>query len=173
MNVILMGYRGTGKSSVGEKLSQVLHLPFYDTDTLIEKLAGKTIQEMVGERGWGVFREREREVIKSLATTIESVIATGGGAVMDQENVDVLKKNGVLIWLTANVDAIIERMRADADSVKRRPPLSRDDFLQETVKVLEERIPVYRRLADFSVDTAGKEIDEIVGKICQFLEKCR
>ncbi|MDI6777233.1 MAG: shikimate kinase [Syntrophales bacterium] len=173
MNVVLIGYRCTGKSSVGERLSQVLHLPFYDTDTLIEKLTGKTIQTMVSENGWEFFREKEREIIKSLATTEESVIATGGGAVMDQENVNILKKNGVLVWLAADVDTIIERMQADADSTKRRPPLSRDDFIQETINVLEERIPVYRRLADFSVDTAGEGIDEIVEQICRFLERCR
>jgi len=172
MNVILIGYRCTGKSSVGERLSQVLHLPFYDTDTLIEKLTGKTIREMVDERGWESFRKKEKEIIKSLTTTDESIIATGGGAVMDQENVNILKKNGVLIWLTADIDTIIQRMQDDANSIKQRPPLFHDDFLQETKSMLEERIPVYSRLADFSIDTTGKGIDEIALQICQFLGKC-
>jgi shikimate kinase len=79
MNVVLMGYRGAGKSSVGKKLSLVLGLPFYDTDALIEELAGKTIQEMVDEMGWGFFREKEREVIKDLAAVTDSVIATRSG----------------------------------------------------------------------------------------------
>jgi shikimate kinase len=171
MNVVLMGYRGTGKSSVGKKLSRVLRLPFYDTDTLIEKLAGKTIQEMVNEMGWGFFREKESEVIKGLAAVADSIIATGGGAVMDQKNVDVLKRNGVFVWLTADTDTIIGRMKADTGSVNKRPSFSRDALLKETVKTLEERMPVYRRLADFSIDTTDKGIDEIVTQICQFLEK--
>ena len=172
MNIVLIGYRCTGKSSVGERLSRVLRLSFYDTDTLIEKLTGKTIQAMVDEKGWGFFREREKEVIKSLATTKKSVIATGGGAVMDQENVNVLKKNGALVWLTADVDTIIKRMQAEADSTKRRPPLSRDTLIEETTRILGERVPVYRRLADFSLDTVGKGIDEIAYEVCQFLERC-
>ncbi|MDO8786323.1 MAG: shikimate kinase, partial [Syntrophales bacterium] len=91
--------------------------------------------------------------------------------VMDQKNADILKKNGVLIWLTADTGTIIGRMKADEGGVKKRPPLSGDDLLQETVKVLEERMPVYRRLADFSIDTTGKGINEIVTQICRFLEK--
>ena len=171
MNVVLMGYRGTGKSSVGERLSRVLHLPFYDTDTLIEELARKTIQEMVDEMGWGFFREKEREVIKGLAAVTDSVIATGGGALMDQKNAEILKRKGVFVWLTADTETIIGRIKTDTAGVKKRPPFSHADLLQETIKALEERTPVYRRLADFSIDTTEREIDGIVAQICRFLEK--
>ena len=169
MHIILIGYRGTGKSRVGKRLAAKLQMPFYDTDELIEAAAGRSIQEMVAENGWAYFREREREIVRELAVMHRSVIATGGGAVMDEENADILKKHGVLIWLNADVKTIVERIQGDISSRERRPSFSHDDIFQETEDVLRKRIPVYSGLADFSIDTVGKNSDEIVNDICQFL----
>jgi shikimate kinase len=171
VHIILIGYRGTGKSRVGKRLAAKLQMPFYDTDELIKAAAGRSIQEMVAENGWAYFREREREIVRELAVMHRSVIATGGGAVMDEENADIFKKHGVLIWLNADVKTIVERIQADIGSRERRPSFSDDDIFQETEDVLRKRIPVYSGLADFSIDTVGKNINEIVNNICQFLSR--
>ena len=171
MHIILIGYRGTGKSSVGKKLAAKLQLPFYDTDELIEAESGRSILEMVAEQGWPYFRQREREIIRKLACAHKSVIATGGGVVMDEENTDILKKHGILIWLHADLKTIVERIQSDLRSKTQRPSFSNNDIFEETEEVLEKRIPVYSRLADLSTDTTVKNVDEIVNVICQFLNK--
>jgi shikimate kinase len=171
MHIILIGYRGTGKSTVGKRLAEKLRIPFYDTDELIETKVGKSIQGMVAEYGWTYFREREREIVREVAGLQRSIIATGGGAVMDEENADIMKKHGMLIWLNADVKTIIARIQGDINSAERRPVFTQDDIFQETEDVLKKRMPVYSGLADFSIDTPGKNIDEIVNIICQFLRR--
>jgi len=169
VHVILIGYRGTGKSAVGKRLAEKLQMPFYDTDELIEAATGRSIKEIVAENGWAYFREKERETVQGLAVLHRSVIATGGGVVMDEGNAAILKKHGVLIWLNADVNTIVERIQDDLNSDKRRPSFSQEDIMKETEDVLKKRIPVYSRLADYSIDTAKKNVDEIVDSICQFL----
>ena len=168
VNIILIGYRGTGKSIVGKKIAKRLQIPFHDTDELVKEHTGRTIREIVEEKGWEAFRKEEKEVIKRLSTAEECVIATGGGAVMDEENLDVLKKKGVFVWLSANVGTIIERMGRDGVSSEQRPSLSDNDLYRETVDMLEMRTPIYRRLADFIIDTSKRNIDEIVDGVCLF-----
>jgi len=171
VHIILIGYRGTGKSAVGKKLAEKLQMPFYDMDELIEDATGRSIQEMVTENGWAYFREREREMVRKLTAFQRSIIATGGGAVMDEGNADILKKHGILIWLNADVKTIVGRIQDDLNSKERRPSFSKDGIIQETEDVLKLRIPVYSRLADFSIDTTNKNIDEIVSSICHFLSR--
>ena len=169
MHIVLIGYRGTGKSAVGKRLAEKLKMPFYDTDELVERGVGRSIRDMVAEKGWAYFRKREGEIIRKLVLLQRGVVATGGGAVLDQGNCDILKKHGLLIWLRADAMTMVERMRDDATSKERRPPFLHDDAFRETEDVLKQRLPVYRRLADFSIDTTGKSIDEIAGAVCQFL----
>jgi shikimate kinase len=172
MNLILIGYRCTGKSSVGRKLSELLHAPFCDTDFLIELNAGKSIRQMVEEEGWPFFREREKDVVRQLAEVQGGVIATGGGVVLDGENRAVLKKAGVCVWLVADVETILGRMEADAATAGQRPPLSDKDVRREVTEGLAEREPLYRDLADVSVNTAGRRPEEIVRRIHLFLRGC-
>jgi len=170
VHIVLIGYRGTGKSAVGKRLADKLRMPFYDTDELVERKAGRSIRDMVAENGWAYFRKREREIVQKLALLQRGVVATGGGAVMDESNCDILKKHGLLILLTADVMTMVERMRDDAASEERRPSFFHDDTFRETEDVLKERLPAYRGLADFSLDTTGKDIDEIVNTVCEFLD---
>ncbi|MBI4633893.1 MAG: shikimate kinase [Deltaproteobacteria bacterium] len=172
MNVVLIGYRCTGKSSVGRKLSERLGVPFYDTDDLIENRVGKSIRQMVAEHGWPFFREREKEIIGQLATVRGGVIATGGGAVLDDENRHVLKKMGVCVWLSADTATILQRMKADASNDAQRPSLSNKDLQCEVTEGLGEREPLYRDLAHLSIDTADRGTEEVVETICQFLTVC-
>jgi shikimate kinase len=106
MNIVLIGYRGTGKSTVGKMLASRLGRELVSTDREIVKRAGRSIPEIVAEHGWEHFRDLESEVCRDLAGRDNLIIDTGGGAILRRENVDVLKRNGRLFWLTASVDTI-------------------------------------------------------------------
>lgn len=166
MNIVLIGYRGTGKSAVGRLLADRLDLDFYDTDELVEKRGGQSIQEMVAAKSWEFFREREKDVIRELSGIDAAVIATGGGAVLDPENIILLKRKGRLIWLDADAQTVIVRMQADTNNEQRRPSLTGSEPADETVAVMAARAPLYRVAADLCVDTSGKSLDEIVDEIC-------
>jgi len=170
MTVVLIGHRATGKSSVGKALAEKLQVSFYDTDDLIETASGCSIREIVEKEGWPCFRNMEKKMIGKLADLPEAVIATGGGAVMDRENEAVLKKIGVIVWLNADVETIVERIQNDLNSFEKRPVLSGQDVLEETEAILKERKPVYSRLADYSIHTEGKTVVEIVNEIYRFLK---
>jgi shikimate kinase len=172
MNIILIGYRCTGKTSVGKRLAVRLGIPFYDTDELIQSDAGKTIREMVDEEGWDAFRAQERAIIKKLPSSAGAVIAAGGGAIMDAENRKALKHKGLFVWLIADVRTIVERMQSDRTSTAQRPPLTGQSLEQETAEVLEARKPIYRELSDCAIDTSGKGIDAIADEICSALARC-
>ncbi len=154
---------------MGKKISERLQIPFYDTDELIEKDTGKTIREIVEEEGWECFRKEEKAVIRGLSSLAHTVIAAGGGAVVDAENRKALRRNGLFLWLTADVRTIVERMKNDRASNEQRPPLSSISLERETSKILRTREPIYRQLADFTIDTSGKEIDAIADEVCNLL----
>jgi len=173
MRIVLIGYRCTGKTSVGKRIAKRLGIPFYDTDELIQSDAGKTIREMVDEEGWDAFRAQERAIIKKLPSSADAVIAAGGGAIMNAENREVLRRNGFCVWLTADVKTIVERMRDDRTSDAQRPPLSGQSLEQETAEVFEARKPIYQALADCTIDTSGKGIDAIADEILSSLARCQ
>ena len=167
--IILIGYRCTGKTTVGKGLAEKLHLSFFDTDALVEQAVGKTIREMIESGGWEFFRQQEKEIVGSLTASVKGVIATGGGAVMDQGNAAVLKKAGFLIWLKADEKAIRERMLSDPATTGQRPRFSDDDLAVEIRNSLAVRTPVYRRLADFAIDTTAMQAEACVDGIVTFL----
>lgn len=169
MKIILIGYRCAGKTSVGREIAKRVGIPFFDTDELIQSTTGKTIREIVDEEGWDAFRREEQKVIKNLPSRADAVIAAGGGAIMDTENRNTLKRNGFCIWLTVDVKTIVERMMNDQASNEQRPPLSSDESGGETAEILAVREPVYQALADCTVDTSGKEIDVVTDEVCSEL----
>ena len=169
MNIVLIGYRGTGKTSVGMALSKRLAKAFCDTDDYIEKKAGIPISDMVAKDGWTFFRAREKEIIREVSCFKDCVIAAGGGAVLDAENVENLKKNGVVILLEATTQTIFERMRYDKKTDQQRPSLTGKDPYEEIEEVLEFRRPIYQKAMDFSVDTTSKSIDQVLDEIAQKL----
>ena len=169
MNIILIGYRASGKTSVGKKLSGLLGLPFYDTDTLIQKRTGKTVRQMVLEGGWPAFRQAEREAIASLAGKEGAVIALGGGAVLDPANVEVLKPRGHFIWLQADKETIQERLKGDRASAEQRPPLS-NSVNGDVEEILRQRIPLYESIADLILDTTGLSVGAVAEEILSALK---
>jgi shikimate kinase len=153
MNIVLMGYRCTGKTSAGRSLAGLLGLPFCDTDEMVERRTGRTITQIVAEGGWSAFREAETAVIREVAGIDRGVIALGGGAVLDALNVERLKANGLFVWLFTDAATIAARMGKDAANGSVRPSLTGEPSVEEMHAVMAEREPLYRRLADFVVDT--------------------
>jgi shikimate kinase len=171
MNIILIGYRCTGKTSVGRKISERFRIPFYDTDELVKKHTGRTIREIVQQGGWESFRQEEKAMIRGLSPSADAVIAAGGGAVMDPENREALRGNGLFLWLIADAHTIVERMKKDKAGGEQRPPLCSDGMERETSEILQQRTPIYRQLAHFTIDTSGKEIDTIADEVCALLAR--
>ena len=165
MNIILIGYRCTGKTSVGKQLAEEMKVPFYDTDILIVDRIGKTIKEWVEEKGWESFRQEEKTVIQEISSLETAVIALGGGAVLDPENRELIKRNGMIFWLTADVQTIMERMNADPNNKDMRPHLSKKDWESEIQATLAERFPIYEQMADLTVNTTRITVEEITEKI--------
>jgi shikimate kinase len=169
MNAVLIGYRATGKSTVGKHLALKMNLSFFDTDTLVEKKAGMPIADIVAKHGWDFFRAREKEAVRELEEQTGAVISTGGGVVLDQENIDSLKKNGFLIWLNAPLHDIITRLNTKRPGAVIRPQFTDWDIVEETIKTVKERYPLYEKAADYTVETANKNIVKVGEEIYQYL----
>lgn len=166
MNVVLIGYRGTGKSTVAKELGARLRRSVVSTDAEVVARAGRSIPEIVQEKGWEYFRDLETEVCRDVGCREGLIVDTGGGAILRPQNVDVLKVHGTLFWLTADVATIARRIGGDTQ----RPSLTgTKSFVEEIEGVLVERIPKYRAAADHIVATDDRTIDEIVGSILSSL----
>jgi len=168
-NIILIGYRCTGKTSVGRKLSNVLNRPFIDTDNLVTEQAGLSIRGIVDQGGWKLFRKKEKEVVHRVSTSSGQIIATGGGILDDDENRRLLQRNGLFIWLTASRETILARMKTDEQTNDQRPALCHADQEHEIIIMLAQREPVYRQAADLIIDTSDKSIDDVVDYIIGFV----
>ena len=166
MNVVLIGYRGTGKSTVGRIVAARLGRVLVSTDAEIVKVAGQRIPEIVEKHGWGYFRDLETKICQELAGRDGIVIDTGGGAILRSQNVEGMKRTGKLFWLTASVETIAKRIGSDTQ----RPSLTgTKSFVDEIQEVLRERTPKYQAAADYVIETEGKSLpqvaDEILGRL--------
>ena len=162
MNIVLIGYRGTGKSSVGKILAARLGRELVSTDEEIIRRTGQSIPDLVARHGWDYFRDRESEVCRDLAERDHLIVDTGGGAVLRPENVEALKRNGHCFWLTASVKTIATRIGGDTQ----RPSLTGSkSFVEEIEEVLNERKPKYQAAADHIILTDDRSIEELVNTI--------
>jgi len=162
MRVVLIGYRGSGKSAVGRVMSQELGLTFVDADVEIASRAGRAIEEIFAEEGEAGFRSLEREVISELCGRDRVVIAAGGGAVLDPETREQLGEPGTLvIWLTATPEDLAERISGDPATSKQRPALTDAGVLAEITSVLRQREPLYQLCQTLTIDTSGRTIEEV------------
>jgi shikimate kinase len=171
MNIILIGYRASGKTSAGRELARLLCRPFFDSDRMIFAKTGRTIREIVEKSGWHAFREVEKTVIAELSNLDETVIALGGGAVMDPDNVAMLGERGRFVWLQADARILAFRMGKEKNGAAQRPSLTGTGTLAEIEEVLAKRLPVYGAIADVIVDTAGKDLASIAAEITGHLEE--
>lgn len=162
MNIVLIGYRGTGKSVVGRLLAARLGMKYVGLDAAIVERAGISIPKIVEKYGWPGFRDRESAEVRAVASGDNLVIDTGGGVIERPENMELLRQTGCVIWLKAKVDTIASRIHEDTN----RPSLtSGKSFIEEISEVLERRSPVYRDSARHEIDTDALTTTEIVEKI--------
>ena len=167
-NIALIGFMGTGKTAVGRLLAEKLGREFIELDALIEKKAGKTIPEIFAQKGEIAFREREIVATREAAERENSVIACGGGVVLNQINIDRLRAKGAIVYLTASPEAILKRTLSDIDE---RPLLVAEDKAAKVEALLMLRKPFYERAADITVDTSRLEVSEVVDRILSGLRE--
>jgi len=165
MVVTLIGYRGTGKTSVAGPLAARLGFEAIDADAEIEQRARRTIRQIFAESGEPAFRALERDVMADLLGRNRLVIAAGGGAVLDPGTRARIQAAGPAVWLRASVDTIERQVAGDTATRDRRPDLTASGGRREIEEMLALREPIYRRCATITVDIDGRTIDEIVEEI--------
>jgi len=168
VNIVMLGYRGTGKSVISKKLSHKLRRKLYKIDDLISRSCGKSIPEIVEQDGWEFFRKKESDIVAEVSSQAKkSIIDCGGGVVLNDANIDNLKKEGVCIVLTASLETIIKRIKHDQN----RPPLEVSvSFEEEQKKILKEREQKYHAAADYICNTSNRRPVETVQEITDFLK---
>jgi len=171
MNIILIGYRGSGKSTVGSKLAARLKRRIVDTDDLIEERQGIPISDIVKLQGWDHFRRIEKTVIEEISKGNHLIIAPGGGVVLDADNVKVLRRNGFIIWLKADPQTLLKRIQKDQASSTRRPTLTGKGTLKEIEETLSQREPFYERASEVQIDTSMSSADAVVERILTVLKE--
>ncbi|MBE9536896.1 MAG: shikimate kinase [Proteobacteria bacterium] len=162
MNIVLIGYRGTGKSEVSSILGKRLGMTCVGMDAEIVRRAACSIPEIVEKEGWTAFRDRESELARDLASQDNIIIDCGGGIIERPENIEALKKSGILFWLKASVNTIVKRI----EGCSQRPALTEGkSFTEEIAEVLEVRTPKYKDAAHFEIDTDLMTPEEVAEKI--------
>ncbi len=160
-NIYLVGLMGAGKTTIGRQLARTLKLPFYDSDKAIEERTGvdiPTIFEFEGEEG---FRNREQKMLVQLTELKGIVLATGGGAILREENRKLLTENGFVVYLHCDVDKLLDRTRRDSQ----RPLLNIEDPRERLETLFEQRQPLYAACADFTIDTGVLQSKDVVTQI--------
>lgn len=163
-NIILVGFMGTGKTVVARALAKRLKMKFVDMDDVIAEREGMEINDIFAKKGEPYFRRAEKEVAAEISKQSDLVIAAGGGAVIDEENVRNLKSNGVMVCLTASADKILERTKGYVH----RPLLNVPDPKAKISELLAKRASCYAR-ADHQIDTTDLTVNEVVKKIMELL----
>ncbi len=162
----LVGYRGTGKTTVGKRVADRLRLPFADADEAIERRMGQSIRQLFLEQGEAAFRDAEEATLRDLTARPGLVLATGGGAVLRSTNREALRRLGPVVWLRASPEVLAARLQADPRN--NRPALTSAGPLAEIAEVLAQREPIYRALADVTIDTEERTSDEVAEQILQW-----
>lgn len=169
-NLVLIGYRATGKTTVARLVAERLGWQWVDADVEIERRAGKPIAQIFGEDGEPAFRDLEAEVIADLCGRPRLVVAAGGGAPLRPESRQAMRSQGIVVWLKAPPETILARMTADATTASRRPNLTDKDPFEEIVHLLAQREPIYRQSAHLEVDTEQKSPSQVAAEILDRLK---
>ena len=160
-NVFLIGPMGAGKSAVGRQLARLLHLDFVDSDDEIERRTGVDVPFIFEKEGEAGFRKREASAIDDLSRRDGIVLATGGGAVIDPQNRNHLGARGFVVYLHTSVDQQLSRTRKGRE----RPMIANDDPRASLERLMAEREPLYREIADLTVDTDGRKVKAVADEI--------
>ena len=167
-NIVLVGFMGTGKTNVGRLISQELNMEYVNTDDLIEKKEGMSINDIFSKKGEPYFRQVESEVIKEVSQKDSSLIDAGGGVVTSELNVKGLKQKGIIFCLNATPEEILKRTKR----YSHRPLLNVADPLAEIKVILKNRTEYYKR-ADYQIETTGKTADEVSKEIIGIYNKTK
>ncbi|PKM87877.1 MAG: shikimate kinase [Firmicutes bacterium HGW-Firmicutes-12] len=165
-NIVLIGFMGTGKTAVGKRLAGLLNMEFYDTDQEVEAVTGMSITQLYNKYGEVRFISEETLAVKRLTQKNNSVIATGGGVVLNKENLALLKEKGILISLFARPEIIYERVKRRNN----RPILKKGDLLENILKLNSEREEIYNS-ADIHIDTSDLEFSQIIDRVLFYLKE--
>ncbi len=160
-NIVLIGFMGSGKTAVGKQLGERLGLSFKDTDSLIEERLGQKINAIFADKGEAFFRDMESQIIDELTAKDNQVLSCGGGAILRNENVNYLRQNGTLIYLKAPFAVLYDRIKSSSN----RPLLTANEPEKTARMLWEARQKVYESVADLSLDTSKKSIEQIVKEI--------
>jgi len=164
-NIVLTGFMGTGKTSVAKQLSSMLGMKIVDMDSEIEKTQGKTINDIFAHQGEPFFRDLETEMAQIVSSMEHVIISTGGGVVLRPENIEYLRRNGIVVCLMASANTIMKRTRSSEE----RPLLKVDDPLAKITEMLDVRKPFYKN-ADLVIDTEGKSPRQVAEEIIRDLQ---
>lgn len=166
MNIVLIGYRGTGKSTVALALARILKREVISIDETIVGTSGLSIPEIVERSGWDHFRDLESRAVREISKRDHLIIDSGGGVILRDENIRALKSNGFLILLSADRDTIIKRIQSGTD----RPSLTgKKSFIAEVEEILKQRMPKYLAAADFQIDTGKLHPEKVAAGIVEEL----
>ena len=165
-SIVLIGFMGSGKSSAGRILAQKTGWPRFDTDEIVSARFGRTIAEIFAEFGEEKFRDAETEAVKGLSAVAPGVIVTGGGIVLRPENVELLRRVGMLVHLEADEETLFRRVSRRAT----RPLLQTENPRATLTELLRVRLPLYRQAADFHVDTSRLTHDEVAEAVIKKME---
>jgi len=168
MHLYLLGYRGSGKTTLGKRIGSLLGCPAIDADDEIEQQAGSSIREIFALEGEAGFRDREQQVVARLAARADSepaVVSLGGGAILRAANRQAICSSGRRVWLTASPQTLFARIQGDQSTAFRRPALSQLAGIDEVVQILEQRRPLYSEVAELVVDTESANADAIAEEI--------
>lgn len=164
-NIVLTGFRATGKTSVGQALAAQLKWAFLDTDVLLCQRLGAPIAEIVARHGWATFREAESQLLRELPALEATVVATGGGAIEHREEWQALRDRCLVVWLDADMATIKQRLGADPYSAQQRPSLTGQAVSDEVEALLEKRKPLYLAGSDLRLDTVDKTPERLAEAI--------
>ncbi|MFT4177782.1 MAG: shikimate kinase [Luteolibacter sp.] len=164
-NIVLIGFMGSGKSTVGRELHQRLGYPLIDMDQVIEQRAGKPITEIFADEGEEAFRDLETRLLMELSDSAapRRIISTGGGVIGRERNRELLRHLGYVVWLHAPAEVILERTRRNRD----RPLLNTEDPAERIATLLSKREPLYRETAHLKIETAGLDGEELATGILE------
>jgi len=171
MNLVLIGYRCVGKTVVGRRLAERLQRRFVDTDDLLEERLGIPINDIVKSHGWEKFRAMEKKIIEEISDRDQLVIAPGGGAVLEPDNVAALRRKGLMIWLKADQETILRRMERDSRTLARRPTLTGKGVLEELEEVMACRQPIYQKAAEVELDTSNLDVETVAERILTLMKE--
>jgi shikimate kinase len=170
--IFLIGYRGTGKSTVGRHLAASLGWAFHDADEHIERAAAMTIADIFAAEGEAGFRDREAASLAELCRAEQCVIATGGGVILRPANRELLQASGYVAWLTASPETIWARMQTDPTTAARRPNLTASGGREEVAHLLAVREPHYRAAASAAFPTEGRSPEQVAAAILAAWPSC-